>query len=231
MANQVSALLESGVDDFVMKPLVPEVFFARVRIAQKVVQLQEELAFDREQLLRFKTELSAANERLHAQALTDALTGLPNRRLAMEKLDQEWKLIQRGNRPLSCLMVDVDHFKLINDKHGHQVGDVALKWVAECLRRAAGPNDVVSRYGGEEFLVICTDTPADKAYETAERIRLQVAGHGLKLRGGQELSMTVSVGLATKTNAMQTLENLLSCADQNLYAAKAAGRNRIAASA
>lgn len=225
-SDKLVEAFEAGADDYLNKPITPKVFFARLRAGQRVVQLQEELAFDREQLMRFSAELSAANERLQGQALSDALTGLPNRRFAMERLEQEWALTKRGDRALSCLMVDVDHFKSINDRYGHQVGDDALKLVADTLRRAARTQDVVCRYGGEEFLVICPDTDAQAAVLCAERLRTNVAAQGLHLQGGGEHKMTVSIGVAEKSEAITTLEALLIRADNNLYAAKEAGRNR-----
>lgn len=225
-ADKLVEAFEAGADDYLNKPITPKIFFARLRAAQRVVQLQEEIAFDREQLMRFSAELSAANERLLGQALSDALTGLPNRRFAMERLEQEWALTKRGDRTLSCLMVDVDHFKSINDRFGHQVGDEALKLVANTLRRAARTQDVVCRYGGEEFLVICPDTDTQAAVQCAERLRTNVAAQGLHLQDGGEHKMTVSIGVAEKNEAINTLENLLIRADDNLYAAKEAGRNR-----
>ncbi|MBA4382790.1 MAG: diguanylate cyclase response regulator [Sideroxydans sp.] len=225
-ADKLVEAFEAGADDYLNKPITPKIFFARLRAAQRVVQLQEEIAFDREQLIRFSAELSAANERLQGQALSDALTGLPNRRFAMERLEQEWALTKRGDRTLSCLMVDVDHFKSINDRYGHQVGDDALKLVADTLRRAARTQDVVCRYGGEEFLVICPDTDAQAAVQCAERLRTNIAAQGLRLQDGSEHKMTVSIGVAEKSEAINTLEALLIRADNNLYAAKEAGRNR-----
>jgi diguanylate cyclase (GGDEF)-like protein len=216
---------EAGADDYLLKPLTPKIFFARLRAAQRVIQLQEELNFDREQLLRFAKDLTEANESLQRQALTDALTGLPNRRFAMERLEQEWALAQRGDRVLSCLMIDLDHFKSINDKHGHQFGDEALKLVATTLRRAARTQDVVCRYGGEEFVVICPDTLLSDARQCAERLRLNLAAEGLPLPDGSLLRMTASIGVAQKQTDTPTLESLLIRADNNLYAAKAAGRN------
>jgi diguanylate cyclase (GGDEF)-like protein len=204
-------------------------FFARLGAAQRVVQLQEDLAADREQLLRYSNELAIANERLLLQALTDSLTGLHNRRFAMERLEQEWALTKRGGRALSCLMVDVDHFKLINDRHGHQVGDEALKRVATVLKKAARTEDVVCRYGGEEFLVICPDTKLADAFQCAERLRLSVEAQTLKLPDGNELKMTVSIGLTEKQDAFNSLAVLLNQVDKNLYAAKEAGRNRCVA--
>jgi two-component system cell cycle response regulator len=220
---------ESGADDYVYKPITPKMFLARLRAAQRVVQLQEENAFDREQLLNYSKELAAANQRLQQQALTDELSGLPNRRFAMDRLEQEWALAHRGTRSLSCLMVDVDHFKSINDRFGHQIGDEALRSVANTLRHAARTQDVVCRYGGEEFLVICPDTSLDAAYQCAERLRLSVATHPLKLPDGNELKMTVSIGLARNSDSINSLQAILARADHNLYAAKAAGRNRTVA--
>lgn len=225
-ADKLVEAFEAGADDYLIKPITPKIFFARLKAAQRVVQLQEELAFEREQLLRFSNELAVTNERLQGQALTDALTGLPNRRFAAERLEQEWALTQRGERTLSCLMLDIDHFKSINDRYGHLVGDEALKLVANTLRQAARTQDVVCRYGGEEFLVICPDTRAEDAFKCAERLRMNLAAQHLKLPDGNELQMTLSAGGAEKNDATTTSQALLHKADINLYAAKTDGRNR-----
>ena len=216
---------EAGADDYLVKPVAQKVFFARLRAAQRVVQLQEELAFEREQLLRFSKDLAASNERLQQLALTDALTELPNRRFAMERLEQEWALSARGNRPLSCMMVDIDYFKPINDKFGHQAGDEALKSVSNILRQSARTQDVVCRYGGEEFVVICPDTGIDAAYQCAERLRLNVAAMKFKYQGAG-IRLTVSVGVMQKKEGIASIEDLLSRADECLYAAKQGGRDR-----
>jgi diguanylate cyclase (GGDEF)-like protein len=218
---------ESGADDYVYKPISPKMFYARLGAAQRVVQLQVDLASDREQLLHYSNELAAANERLQRQALTDSLTGLHNRRFAMERLEQEWALSKRGDRLLSCLMVDIDHFKTINDRFGHQIGDDALKLVANTLRLQARTQDVVCRYGGEEFLVICPDTRLDAARLCAERLRFSVAAENIALPDGSKISMTVSIGLAENNDRISSVGGLLIQADKNLYAAKAAGRNCI----
>src|SRR5574340_1002061 len=210
---------EAGADDYLVKPVAQKVFFARLRAAQRVVRLQEELAHDREQLLRFSKDLAVSNERLQRLALTDALTELPNRRFAMDRLDQEWALSKRGNRALSCMMVDIDYFKPVNDKFGHQAGDAALKCVADALCQSARKQDVVCRYGGEEFLVICPNTGIDAAYQCAERLRQNVAA--LKFRNqGADIGLTVSIGVAQKKEGIASLGELLSLADERLYAAK-----------
>jgi len=216
---------EAGADDCMVKPLTQKIFFARLRAAQRVVRLQEELAFDREQMLRFAKELAASNERLQRLALTDALTELPNRRLAMERIEQEWALSERGDRTLSCMMVDIDHFKSINDKFGHQTGDDALKAVAKTLRQSARTQDVVCRYGGEEFLVICPDADLNAAYQGAERLRLNVAALNFKYQG-TDIKLTISIGVAAKSAATASIDDLLNHADNCLYAAKEGGRNK-----
>jgi len=226
LPDKLVEAFEAGIDDYLTKPLTPKLFFARLRAAQRVVQLQEELAFDCEQLVRFSNELSAANKRLQQQALSDALTELPNRRFAMERLEQEWALTRRGERALSCMMLDIDHFKKINDTFGHQLGDEALKQVADALRKTARAQDVVCRYGGEEFLVICPDTGATAAYQAAERMRVSVESLRMLAPDGRCVPLTISIGVAEKEGAMAEMEKLINRADENLYAAKKQGRNR-----
>ncbi len=217
---------EAGADDYVLKPITAKMFHARLRAAQRVIQMQDELEHDREQLLNYSNELAEANARLKDQVLHDTLTGLYNRRYALERLAQEWALSNRGDRTLSCLMIDIDHFKEVNDQYGHMVGDEGLKLIANTLRLAARVQDVVCRYGGEEFLVICPDTNINEAYECAERLRTHVAAQKLVLKSGTVIKMTISIGGFEKKDSIDSIEKLLICADNNLYAAKKAGRNK-----
>jgi two-component system cell cycle response regulator len=217
---------EAGADDYLLKPITPKILFARLRAAQRVIQMQAELANDREQLQRLANELTAANQRLQQLALTDVLTDLPNRRAAMERLEQEWASIQRNNRVLVCMILDVDHFKSINDKFGHPVGDVVLKHIALTLRKTARTQDLVCRFGGEEFLVICPDTDIGAAYQCAERLRQQVAVMKVVAGANPSLQVTVSIGVSFARGGAVTLDELLSRADKCLYAAKQGGRNR-----
>lgn len=217
---------EAGVDDYLTKPINSKVLGARLRAGQRVVQLQEELAFDRQQLREFAEELATSNHRLQQLALTDVLTGLPNRRYAIDRMDQEWALSKRVQRPLSCMMVDIDRFKLINDTFGHKVGDEALKHVVHALRSSSRKQDVICRLGGEEFLVICPDTSLEQAWQQAERLRQQV--EALKLNtAGKQIQMTVSIGVSSNAYAeILSPDMLMQQADRRLYAAKSAGRNR-----
>ncbi len=214
---------EAGVDDYLSKPINPKVLAARLRGAQRIIQMQEAQEEDRLQLRRFADELAQSNKRLQALALTDALTNLPNRRHAMERIEQEWAVAARSGRPLCCMMVDIDRFKSINDTYGHQFGDEALKMVAASLRQAARKQDIVCRLGGEEFIVICIDTDEQAAFNYAERLRLHVASQQLQVQN-KTLQLTVSIGVSANSD-MKTAEAMLLQADKRLYAAKAAGRN------
>lgn len=214
---------EAGVDDYLSKPINPRVLSARLRAAQRIVQMQDSQEADRMQLRHFADELAQSNQRLQELALTDVLTGLPNRRSAVDRLEQEWALASRSNRPVCCMMVDIDHFKNINDNYGHAFGDDALRSVASSLRLAARKEDVVCRLGGEEFLVICPDTDDKAGFYYAERLRQQVAATEIK-RLDTVVKITVSIGVADNIGKANP-DALLHESDQRLYAAKAAGRN------
>jgi diguanylate cyclase (GGDEF)-like protein len=220
---------EAGADDYLSKPINFKVLGARLRAGQRVVQLQEELEFDRLQLGKFAAELAASNQRLQHLALTDVLTELPNRRNANEQLDRQWAIAERSGRSLACMMVDIDHFKKINDTYGHKVGDDVLKQVASILRVTARKQDVVCRLGGEEFLVICPDSEPEQAFHYAERLRIGIAKSNIHSDTGAVVKLTVSIGLATKESEMQNVEMLLQLADKRLYEAKNAGRNKTVA--
>ncbi len=216
---------EAGANDYLSKPINPKVLAARMRSAQRIIQMQEAQEEDRRQLRQFADELAISNKRLQELALTDALTGLPNRRYGMERLEQEWALATRAGRPLCCMMVDIDYFKSVNDTYGHQFGDEALKLVASSLSQAARKQDVVCRVGGEEFMVICPDSDVKAGFTYAERMRRHVAEQTLK-PPGKTLNLTVSIGLTDNAGLADT-EGMLHQADLRLYAAKAAGRNCI----
>lgn len=180
-------------------------------------------------LLRRELKKRQRAERdLAALAATDSLTGLANRRRLDQTLDCEWLRAQRTRQPLSVLMIDVDHFKAFNDRHGHQGGDDALRAVATTLRACISrPADLAARYGGEEFLVILAETDLEGARKIAETIRHAVQSQAL--HAGSGLSITVSIGIgSTVLTGTRSLEALLAEADAALYRAKRSGRNRVA---
>lgn len=214
---------EAGANDYLVKPVNPKVLAARLRSAQRIIQMQEAQEEDRLQLRQFADELAKSNQRLQELALTDALTGLPNRRHGMERLDQTWALAIRAGRPVCCMMVDIDHFKMVNDTYGHQFGDEALKLVAASLQHAARIQDIVCRLGGEEFMVICPDTDDKAGFQLAERLRQHVSSQIL-LANDNKVQLRVSIGLSDNAG-VASKEAMLRQADARLYAAKAAGRN------
>ncbi|MBV7553681.1 sensor domain-containing diguanylate cyclase [Pseudomonas sp. PDM28] len=169
----------------------------------------------------------SAEQELSQLAATDALTGVANRRSLDQTLRHEWFRAQRSGKPLSLLMIDADHFKAFNDRHGHQAGDEALRALAEVISaNVHRPTDLVARYGGEEFSVILAETGSDGARQIAEHIREAV--QKLPLVEAGEQPMSVSIGIATWTAASEiTLEQLLFSADKALYQAKERGRNRV----
>jgi diguanylate cyclase (GGDEF)-like protein len=216
---------EAGVDDHVTKPINPKILLARLRAGERVVSLQNEIESDREEVRRFAAELAMTNRRLEEVALLDPLTGVPNRRYAMDRIEQEWAAAQRGARPLACMLIDIDHFKRVNDTHGHDVGDLVLQRVADVLKHTARTHDVVCRIGGEEFLMVCPDSDAVAAGQCAERLRQAVASMCVQV-GNVAIKATISVGVAAMDTAMRGPEAMIKAADQALYAAKQAGRNR-----
>jgi diguanylate cyclase (GGDEF)-like protein len=218
---------DAGVDDFMSKPLRPRVLGARLRAGQRVVMLQREIERDREEIRRFAAELAVTNRRLHEAALTDVLTGFPNRRYAIERFQQEWQASNRSRRPLSCMMIDVDNFKAINDTHGHDVGDIVLKRTAQAIKSGLRAQDVVCRTGGDEFVVICPETDLDAARVCAERVRKAVADVALTV-GTRDFRGSVSIGVAAREPGMTDIDALLKRADEGLYQAKQGGRNRVA---
>jgi diguanylate cyclase (GGDEF)-like protein len=217
---------DAGIDDYVTKPVSLRILQARIRAGQRVIVLQQEVQQEKQDIQRYSAELSIANRRLEMMAYTDELTDLPNRRYALSRLEQEWSAAQRYNRPLSVLMLDLDHFKSINDTLGHDVGDVALAHSAKLIKSTVRASDVACRLGGEEFLVIATNTDGAAAVLLAERIRCAVQAHqpsGVAL----VTPMTISIGVASSVGRKCGWEALIKLADQALYQAKAGSRNAV----
>ncbi len=170
------------------------------------------------------------NARLHAQvdreARTDALTGLLNRRVFERRLDEEQRRAQRYGKPYALMMIDIDHFKSINDSYGHPAGDAVLKAVGRVLMEQFRDVDVIARYGGEEFAVILPEISGVTAKAVAERVRRAIATTPFALPDGREIGVTVSIGVSCYPNCAADATAAVGTADQALYTAKQAGRNR-----
>jgi diguanylate cyclase (GGDEF)-like protein len=174
------------------------------------------------------TDLTNKANMLERLATTDPLTGLYNRRHLLGSLDAEWSRFQRYYRSVSVLMLDIDHFKSVNDRYGHAIGDEAIKAVAAACLDGKRKSDVVGRFGGEEFAILLPETSLSRARIVAERIRKRVMGSRIVAHQVQ-FGVTVSIGIAEATVSMSGIDALMSAADHALYQAKAEGRNRCVA--
>jgi diguanylate cyclase (GGDEF)-like protein len=179
----------------------------------------------------FASQVAVAiqNTQLYAQvqrlALTDELTGLSNRRELFELGQREVEIAYRFKRPLAILMIDIDHFKKVNDQHGHSAGDQALRVIADRLRGVVRDIDIVSRYGGEEFVILLLENRLEQAFQVGERIRSLIADTPIPIEHAG-LQITISLGVAELDASIHTLNELIDIADQALYQAKQTGRNR-----
>lgn len=181
----------------------------------------------REHLRRQKAELAQALEQIRQLATHDDLTGLLNRRAMLDRMQIEQHRSLRSGSPLLIAQLDIDHFKAVNDTHGHAAGDLVLQRFADTVRRNVRDTDVLARWGGEEFVLLLCDTPAADAVALMERLRQAVQAMQVPVpQGGGPITVTVSIGLARHTPA-DPLAGTLERADQALYAAKAGWRNRV----
>lgn len=222
--QEVMEAFEGGVDDFLAKPVDMLMLRARLFAARHHNQLLEDWDRDRAKLKQFAAELAISNRRLAHAAMTDLLTGLPNRRAGMNSLSKAWAATDRSGEALAVLVLDIDHFKTINDTYGHAIGDTTLRQVAQAIERSARKNDSVCRMGGEEFLVICPNTDIKAGLLAAERLRRVI--ENLRIDTGKSMiSVTVSIGVAAREPKMTDTDSLVNAADRALYTAKHSGRN------
>ncbi|MDR2015960.1 MAG: diguanylate cyclase [Azoarcus sp.] len=220
------AVTETGTDDFFIKTSGERVLRARLNMARRIVLLQQELEHEREELRHFAAELAISNRSLQEAALTDSLTGLPNRRYALERMQQEWSASCRSARSLACMVIDLDNFKQINDIYGHDVGDMALRLISETLRRVLRGQDVICRTGGDEFLVICPETSREDVIACGERLRKEI--ECLTVTNEDEvLRLSISVGVAVGDESMSGISDLIKKADRAALRAKRLGRNQV----
>jgi diguanylate cyclase (GGDEF)-like protein len=205
--------LQLGADDYLTKPFDSKELHARLLVGERILDLQDDLL--------------AAQEELRFRATHDALTGIANRPMVMEALGAELNRQRRGGGGVAALMLDIDHFKHINDKWGHLCGDEVLRAVAHHVKDCVRPYDTVGRYGGEEFLIVVSSTDLAGAMTLAERIRATLCSRPISTQFG-EVPVTASLGVGVCNDDLGIRpEVLLSRADQALYRAKRLGRNRV----
>lgn len=211
---RVLRALEMGINDYLIRPVDRNELAARVSTQVRKKRYQE----------RLRENVQASME----LAIVDPLTKLHNRRYFQNQLSS--MLVEGGNRagPVSLLVIDIDHFKSINDTHGHDVGDEVLKECAARLKKVVRGIDIVARFGGEEFVIVMPDTESYSASRVAERLRLSIEKVPFEVAGGSKaLSLTVSVGVATTSEREADGDTLFKQADDALYQAKRGGRNRV----
>jgi two-component system cell cycle response regulator len=213
---QLTRALDLGVNDYIIRPIDENELRARVRTQLRRRRYQEQL----------RNVVSSAME----LAITDPLTGLYNRRYLDAHLRSTVARAKATGKPVCVLVFDIDHFKTVNDTYGHDAGDDVLREFSDRLRRGVRGIDLVSRYGGEEFLLVMPETDGAFAATVAERLRCDVEAVPFETRAST-FPVTVSIGLAEWQGPSDSAESLIKRADQALYAAKRAGRNRVVASA
>lgn len=204
--------LQAGVDDYLTKPVDSDELMLRLRAGERILDWQ--------------SQLIAAQEELRIKATRDALTGLWNRESILEHLDKELERGRRDHKPVGVVMVDIDHFKRVNDTHGHEVGDVVLREISSRLSRQTRSYDRPGRYGGEEFLMVLAGVNEIGVMEICERMRSDLQAHPIQ-HEGITIPITASFG-AVVAPPDQAIESrlLIRAADRALYQAKDSGRNR-----
>lgn len=213
MTEDQTLWFEAGADDYLTKPVNFPELEARVRSLIRIKRLQDELEIKNRELERLST--------------SDGLTGLFNHRHIHELLREEFERSDRTGAPITVAMLDLDHFKSVNDRYGHVAGDQVLRELADILRGTAREVDRLARYGGEEFMVILPSTDPDGGANFADRVRRTVEDHDFVLADDIYVKLTLSAGTASTPHPeIPDPIALVRCADEALYAAKRAGRNR-----
>ncbi len=228
--------LAVGADDYIAKPFDNLELLARVKSLLRIRSLQKrlylqnlELEAKNQQLEALTRQLDAANQELMLLSVTDGLTRAYNHRHFQERLKGEYARARRHGEPFTCVMIDLDHFKRINDTYGHPVGDRVLVRLVEILKEGVRSEDLVARYGGEEFVLLLPKTDSAQARVIADRLRERIAREEIPVTDSKRLAVTVSMGVADFCPGAveRDPDALLRAADEALYRAKANGRNRV----
>ena len=220
-AHQKIKGLQGGANDYVTKPFEPGELVARIKNLLMMKELQDELA-------KKNKAMELANKKLEQLSVTDELTGVWNRRYLWERLEEEITKARRFNLTVSCLMIDIDDFKVINDTYGHITGDTVLIEIAKILKSQCRNHDLLARFGGEEFVMVLHQTDLDGAVQLAQRLVKAVERHPFSTEDQRTLKATISIGVATyPAQDITDVNGLMKKADEALYQAKRRGKNRV----
>ncbi|MBI3803757.1 MAG: diguanylate cyclase [Nitrospirae bacterium] len=212
--------LDEGANDYVIKP------FDDAELGARIAAVLREKAL-RDQLEKKKAEYEELMRKFERMAITDPVTGLFNRRRFEEMLAQEFERYRRYDTPLACMMIDVDHFKYINDTYGHDIGDLILKETAQTIQSQIRGVDTVARYGGDEFAVLLSQQKGDEAMKAALRILKNVRQLRLKeMKKGERITLSIGI-ISVPDPDLKEMDQIVQCADLALYKAKKQGRNCI----
>ena len=227
MKRRILDAFEYGINDIITKPICEHVIKAKLKSAEKIIHLHKELRKQNLALHKLSAELSLSNRKNEELAITDELTKTYNRRYMIQRFKELLAVAIRNEQPLSCLMLDVDNFKGYNDSYGHDIGDKVLQYLATTIKENSRTGNIVSRFGGEEFVIVCPHTTLDQAKEYAERLRKLISDKPLMLDKELLLFVTVSIGVSTKEKQTTEYETMIQKADKNMYRAKERGKNRV----
>lgn len=222
--KQLNRLPDTGVDDVVDKPVKADIFAAHLRAGERIIRLQQENERQKQKLQQYSQELICSNLRLRELAMTDDLTGLPNRRYSLELMQQEWLAAAKGEQPLACMVIDLDGLKQINDEQGLERGDVVIKTVAAIMRRYLPPRDTVCRISGDEFLVICPGVSLLAAMACGEKLVGLIRSFNIHAQG---CLLELSIGVAERRPGIGGPQELINLAERAMHHAKHAGRGQV----
>lgn len=213
--------LVSGANDYIIKPFDSDELIARVKNLLRMKDLQCQLETQ-------NRDLEAINKKLEELSVTDGLTGIHNRRYFLERLGSEFSRSKRYKLCISLLLIDLDHFKTVNDTYGHQKGDEVLIKVSDILKQNCRVHDILARFGGEEFIISLCQTGPEGAHIVAERIRKSVEEYQFSYPGAPDFNATISAGISSFPDIkIDKIDDLIRIADASLYEAKRQGRNRV----
>lgn len=219
---------EAGADDALARPIGQRLLLARLEAGRRTARMLQEIASEGEASRQSAAALEIANRRLQEVAWVDVLTGLPNRRYALDRLRQEWALAASRGLPLACIAIDLDELKQVNDIYGHDMGDAFLVQTAAAVRASLREHEVLCRIGGDRFMLLCPGAELPEALACAERARQAVESTHVE-SGQLRLKGTVSAGVAARVPEMAGFDALIRQAEQCLALAKRHGRNRVVA--